>query len=112
MSGTVYDWVADLPEDASGAAVSLRPYSVNASAFPKPAALIVVEHFAGTSRVCLGGDEWMPTGAVLEPSLRNWFVERNDAETADAYARRSWEQARRFVEGMNEDRFAVFVVAS
>jgi len=107
----VRTWLEGLPEVVREAGISLSEHGANEMCFRRMDALRVIDAMRRSELPCLGGDEWLVGDGVFRPSYESWYVLRGVGESMEHLAKRSWEDAGRFVrERLRPESCVVFVV--
>lgn len=88
------------------------PGDFNDVAWDRDDALRVIDSACNNAVAIVGGDVWEVhgPGSNLSITYDNWSSDQRDGEDGTAYAQRSCDEARRFVEAFDSTREYAFVI--
>ena len=94
--------------------VSLGLLGLTEVALRRDDALNAIELLASANVPVLGGDVYIERQDRIEVGLSNWYTDRQDGESPDAFASRSWDKSRAYISNFSEppDGKALYVLVT
>ena len=77
--------------------VSLESLGLTEIALERVDALCAIELLASANVPVLGGDVYIERQDRIEIGFSNWYTDRQDGESRDVFASRSWDKSRTFI---------------